>query len=208
MSFPEIEAFAQECAATEVTLYEIPADAWQRTALGDWTLAQLTAHLLRGASRITEYLPLPVEGEPVRDRFSYFRYDPDVQAPAVAQRAIDEAAGVAPEEFVGRFSAGWRASVAAADAHGPDQLLPTIFGVMRLDEYTATRVLEMVVHHLDVRTALDLPPASTPAAARMTMAILEQLLGEARPRNMGRTRFIQAATGRIDSDDPRFPVLR
>jgi len=65
----------------------------------------------------------------------------------------------------------------------------------------------VAVHHLDVRIALDLPPVATPAAARMTMAGLEALLGESRPRNMGRTRFLLAATGRQETEDPRFPVL-
>jgi hypothetical protein len=79
---------------------------------------------------------------------------------------------------------------------------------MRLGDYLATRVVELVVHHLDVRAALDLPPAPTPAAGRLTMEVLEGLLGTPRPRNLGRTRFILAATGRITVDDDRFPVLR
>ena len=207
MSFPEIEAFAEECAAAEETLGAIDDDAWERPALGSWNLAQLTAHLIRAVTRITEYLPLPVDGEPVVDRVGYFRYDAEAQASAIALRAVVEAAAMDPTEMAGRFAAGWRASVAAANDHGRDQVIATIMGPMRLDEYVATRVLEVVVHHLDVRVALDLPPVATPQAARMTMDILEQLLGEARPRNMGRTRFIQAATGRITVDDPRFPVL-
>ncbi len=79
---------------------------------------------------------------------------------------------------------------------------------MRLDDYTATRVLELVVHHMDLRRALDLPPAPTPAAGLLTMRLLEGLLGSPRPHNLGRTRFILTATGRIPSDDPRFPVLQ
>jgi hypothetical protein len=40
------------------------------------------------------------------------------------------------------------------------------------------------------------------------MTLLEGLLGAPKPRNFGRARFIKAATGRITTDDPRFPVLR
>ena len=207
MTFAEIDAFAQECAATEETLAGVPDDAWDRPALGSWNLSQLAAHLVRATTRVTEYLPLPVDGEPACDRVSYFQFDYDAAAAGVAQRSVDEAEGVDPSVWCGRFGAGWRATVVAADTHGPDQLLTTFRGPMRLDEYLATRVLEVVVHHLDVRVALDLPPIPTPAAATMTMGILEQLLGEPRPRNLGRTRFIQVATGRLPSDDPRFPVL-
>lgn len=208
MSFPEIDSFAQECAAVDETLAGIPDDAWSKAALGSWSLAELVTHLVRGVSRITEYLPQPADGGAEFDRVSYFRYDAEAAAAGVAQRAVDEARDVDPVILPSRFTAAWLASQAAARDHGPAQLLPTFRGTMRLDEYVATRVLEVVVHHLDVRTALDLPPLSTPGAARMTMAILEGLLGEPRPRNMGRTRFIQAATGRLSVDDPRFPVLR
>lgn len=208
MPFAELEAFAQECAATDDTLSAVPPDAWARPALGSWTLAQLVAHLVRGVTRVTDYLPQEVTGPPAADRVGYFRYDAEAEAAGVAQRAVQEAAGVEPTTMPGRFTVGWMASAAAAQDHGPEQLLTTFRGPMRLDEYLATRVVEVVVHHLDVRVALDLPPTPTPAAARLTMAVLEGLLGEPRPRNMGRTRFIQAATGRLPVDDPRFPVLR
>ena len=207
MDFPELTAFTEESAAVDETLAGVADDAWERPALGAWNLAQLTAHLVRAATRVTEYLPLPVEGDPVVDRIGYWDFDTDGQAQAIAQRAIDEAAAVDPTHLPGRFAVSWRATCAAANDHGPDQVLHTIMGPMRLDEYLATRVVEITIHHLDVRVALDLPPAPTPSAGRMTMGILEQLLGEPRPRNMGRTRFLQAATGRIPTDDPRFPVL-
>ena len=207
MSFPELAAFVEECTAVDDTLATIPSDGWERPALGSWRLAELVAHLVRGATRVIAYLPEPVPDAPLVDRIEYWRFDADGEAPAIAKRAVEEAAAVEPASLPGRFSMGWRASAAAASDHGPDQLLPTFRGPMRLDEYLATRVVEMVVHHLDVRVALDLPPAPTPGAGRMTMTILEGLLGESRPRNMGRTRFIQAATGRIETDDPRLPVL-
>lgn len=207
MSFPELEAFVEECTAVDDTLAAITPEAWDRPALGTWNMAQLVAHLVRAPTRVTAYLPEPVPDEPVVDRVEYFRFDADAEAAGVAQRAVSEAAAVEASSLPGRFSVGWRASAAAAADHGPAQLLATFRGPMRLDEYLSTRVLECVVHHIDVRVALDLPPAATPAAARMTMEILEGLLGESRPRNMGRTRFIQAATGRLATDDPRFPVL-
>lgn len=209
MEFPEIEAFAEECAAIDQTLANVDEQSWSRPGLGSWSVVELVTHMLRGATRITEYLPLPVgEDAPLIDRVAYWGYDADAESPAIAQRAVEEAAKCEPDELPGRFAAAWRASVAAANVHGAAQVLPTFMGPMRLDEYTATRVLEMVVHHLDLRTALDQPPASTPAAARMTMDGLERLLGEPRPRNLGRTRFILAATGRLQTGDPRFPVLR
>jgi uncharacterized protein (TIGR03083 family) len=207
MSFLELDAFAEECAGAEATLRGIRGEAWSRPALGVWNMAQLVAHLVRATTRVPEYLALPVEDVPLVDRVGYWRFDADAQAPAVAQRAIDEAAAVDQAVLPERFAEGWHTTIAAAELHGPGHVLTTIMGPMRLDEYLATRVLEVVVHHMDVRMALDQPPIATPAAARLTMESLELLLGEPRPRNLGRTRFILAATGRTDTDDPRFPVL-
>ena len=203
----ELAAFVDECTAAEATLARVPDDAWHRPALGTWDVAQLVAHLVRGVSRVAEFRNQPAEGPPVQDRLTYWREVPG-RAPAVAQRAVDEAAASSPAGLRAAFGPAWHASADVARAKGPDALIAALGGVMRLDEYLATRVLEVVIHHMDLRVALDQPPAPTPDAGRLVMELLEGLLGSPRPRNLGRVRFLQAATGRIATDDPRFPVLR
>lgn len=204
----ELDALVDECRTVDVTLADVPGEAWTRPALGEWDLSQLVAHLVGCVSRISAYLDEPVSGPVAVDRVAYWRYDADAESPGIARRAVQRAAQVDAETLPALFAEGWRAAAERASGLPADHVLTTFRGPMRLDEYLATRVLEVTVHHIDVRRALDLPPASTPAAARITMAILEALLGEPRPRNLGRTRFILAATGRTSVDDPRFPVLR
>lgn len=211
MRFEELELFEVEAQAINDTLAGVPDDAWDRPALGEWSIAELVAHLVRVATRVDAYLAVEVDAsEPTVDRVGYFRVDLAAAAPAIAQRAQEDAAGMDPATLVRRFAEGWQASAARAGGLAPDHLLATPHGVMRLDEYLATRVLELVVHHGDLRAALDLPPAapSPPGPARMTHDLLAALLGSPRPRNLGRDRFIRAATGRVPLDDPRFPVLR
>ncbi|MBA2529287.1 MAG: maleylpyruvate isomerase N-terminal domain-containing protein [Euzebyales bacterium] len=207
-TMPELDAFVEECTAVDATLAGVPTDAWVRPALGEWDLSQLVAHLVRGAGRVAVYLDEPAGGPPGVDRVTYWHYDADLESPGVARRAVEEAAKVDAETLPALFAESWRSSAERARELAADHVLPTLRGAMRLDEYVATRVLEVVVHHADVRTVLDLPPVATPAAGRLVMQILEGLLGEPRPRAMGRARFIAAATGRTPSDDPRFPVLR
>lgn len=211
MPFPELDAFRNECQAVDATLAAVASDAWTLPGLGEWSVHELVAHLVRSVNRIAVYLDATGDGDaaepPACDRVGYWRFDLVGEAPAIAARARDEAAGVDPATWPERFADGWRRSAERAAAAGPDAPIRTIRGVMRLDEYAATRVLETVVHHLDLRTALGLPPEPTPAAARLVVADLEALLGEPKPRALGRTRFIRVATGRLPSDDPRFPVL-
>jgi uncharacterized protein (TIGR03083 family) len=208
MAFPELEVFAAEARGVEATLRGVAPDAWARRALGVWTLAELTAHLVRGARLTADYLDEPVGGDTaVCDRVSYFRFDHDGAAASVADRARLEASKYEAHTLPDVFAAAWRRTLDRAGAEDPARLLHTFRGPMRIDEYVPTRILELVVHHHDVRRALELPPAPDPAAERLTAGILEGLLGGPRPRNLGRTRFVLAATGRIPSDDDRFPVL-
>jgi uncharacterized protein (TIGR03083 family) len=205
----ELVAFTAECRAAEATITEIGPASWSRSALGEWNLHELVAHLVGAAGRIAELAVEPVEGAaPACDRIGYWQMDLAAAAPAVAQRARDRADQLPVEELAAAFGRAWRSTAELVARRGPDVLTSTLRGPMRLDEYLATRVVEVCVHHLDVRAALDLPPASTPEGSRLTMATLEGLLGGPRPRNLGRARFILAATGRADSDDPRFPLLR
>ncbi|MGH8898077.1 MAG: maleylpyruvate isomerase N-terminal domain-containing protein [Egibacteraceae bacterium] len=208
MACRELAAFAEECTAIDRTLATVTAEDWGRPGLGEWTIAELVAHLVSGATRIDAYLGRDPGEAPAWDRVSYFQCDLEAVAPAIAERARQDASSIDPGELPARFAGGWRASVDRAAALLPEHVLATFRGPMRLDEYTVTRVVEMVVHHLDLRMALDQPPGPTPAAGRLTMSVLEGLLGSPRPRNLGRTRFILAATGRITSADDRFPVLR
>lgn len=208
MQTRELNALAEECAAIEQTLTEIPDDAWAGPGLGDWSLHELATHLTRSMGRISVYLAEGTQAaSPEIDRFAYYRYDPATVAPGVAERARREAAEIPVGQVAEAFAATSRQAVEDARIRPADELMPSPFGVIALGEYLATRVLEAVVHHIDVRRALDLPPSSTVEAARVTMELLEGLLGEPRPRNFGRNRFILAATGRWQVDDPRFPVL-
>ncbi|MBW3601975.1 MAG: DinB family protein [Actinobacteria bacterium] len=206
----ELEAFTAESEAVDRTLADVPDDAWARPALGVWNLAELVAHLVRGAGRVHAYLDRDPGGDaPACDRVGYYRVGGGAdESQAVARRARELAAATRPGDLPAAFAGAWRQSAARAADLPPDRLIATAHGPMRLREYLATRVLETTVHHLDVLRALERPPVATPAAGRLTMALLEGLLGDRRPRNFGRMRFIMAATGRLEVDDPRMPVLR
>ncbi len=204
----ETEAFRAECAAVDTTLARVPPDAWGRHALGSWNLAELVAHLIRCVTRVTAYADQPVEAErPDVDRFTYYRYDAAAVAPGVAARAVEEASRLRTEDLPRLFAEGWRAEADLVAELPADRLLATIQGAMRLDEYLATRVLEVTIHHLDVRAALDLPATPTPEAGALVSDLLEGMLDGPRPRNLGRVRFLLTATGRLPSNDPRFPLV-
>lgn len=204
----ELDALRSECQRIEATLRGIAAEDWSRPGLGEWDLHTLATHLTRTVGRVIGYLDLePPEGPAELTRVTMYRYDVGKVAPDVAQRARNEAADLPPEQLPEEFGRVWRAAVDKAAGFPADHLVRSPFGSIELADYLATRTTEAVVHHMDVRRALDLPPDPSPDAADVVVEILEGLLGGPRPRNLGRDRFILVATGRIGHDDPRFPVL-
>jgi hypothetical protein len=199
---PELVAFVEEATAAEETLRAASGVDARLPGLGTWTLGELVGHLVGLAGRLDLLARAgTVTGPPALDRSSYF-----AACARTGQGFADPA--VAPGEWAQRFGQAWRASARRFETLDPEVVLGTPYGSIVAVEYLATRVLEVVVHHLDVRAALDEPPVTTPAAGRLTLALLESLLEGPRPRNFGRTRFILAATGRIEVADRRFPVLR
>jgi uncharacterized protein (TIGR03083 family) len=206
MAMPEMDAFAREAGRIERTLAEVGPGDWTRHGLGEWNLGELVFHLIRQADRLAEYRDRPLSGDrAVIDRYTYYRTGAAMAAD-IANRTREGAARVEPESLPDSFAVAWRRS--AESVATPDALIETVMGPMRADDYAATRVVELVVHHMDVRRALDLPPHADAMAARVVAAVLEGMLDGDRPRNLGRTRFILVATGRTPHDDPRFPVLR
>jgi hypothetical protein len=132
MTTVEHSAFVAECEALEATLRGAPEDAWTRPALGEWTLAELTAHVTRGAGRLAEFAREPAADRPARDRVSYWRDDLEAEAPAIAARARDAAAAFNPVEWPDRFAGAWRASADTFAEIGPEALITTQRGPMHL----------------------------------------------------------------------------
>lgn len=209
-TWPERQAFIDECRAAEATLADAATqpDAAERTGIGEWSLPRLVGHLIGVAQRVGQRpsLPTPEEDRAEIDRVGFYvRHMATVEAGTY--RPIDEPSFDDPTTWGEEFARAWRGSDAVLQRTDPDALVPTTYGVMVAREYVATRVLEVCVHHLDVRVALDRAPEATPSAAQLTQDLLERLLPGPRPGNLGRTRFIRAATGRGGYDDERFPVL-
>ena len=119
------------------------------TRLGEWTTAELVAHLTANVAAVTRALEKPTPERAETDLFGYLRAARGV-APAVAQRATDLARGVAPADL----RRGLAEAVAEADAAlrgaDPDRLVLVRLGAISLGDFLVTRCVEGVVHGLDL----------------------------------------------------------
>lgn len=206
-----VAALRAEGAALDPVIAAIRADQWsQPTRLGLWNVRQLTAHLLRGVTRIHTYLQAPVPAEATLTWLDYWRRArQDADPEGIAQRAIDEAVTLDVATVATRWQDAWRSAAVEVEADGADRVLPPPFGAMRLDHYITTRIVEVVVHGLDLRHALGLEQVATPLGLEVAALACEGLLDRPRPAALADdpVGFVLAATGRTPSDDPGLPVF-
>ena len=201
---------AGECARTAETLAGLDEASFALpTRCPPWDVKELAGHLWRGLDRLPSYLAEPPADAAAHDAVSYFRYDAAAEAPEIVTRSAEVAARFdTGAELARSFSEHWRACVDAARAADPARLLRTRASAgIRLDEFCATRVLEVAVHGLDLARALGLEPWITRAGADVTTAILRSLLDGDPPAHWDAVTFIETGTGRRAPDGRDLEVM-
>src|SRR5215469_9183961 len=91
--------------------------------------------------------------------------------------------GKTPADMPGVLRETFAKTVAEARAVPADTVGPGYFAPMRVDEFVASRVVEAVIHGLDLTLALDRDPIATPEGLALTASILDDLLAR---RTLGR----------------------
>jgi uncharacterized protein (TIGR03083 family) len=194
MRFPWDEsrrAFA-DAASEFVRTAALVGDRWQEPGLGEWDVRALVGHTSRSLLTVEEYLARPAATVEVPSAPAYYAATSAMAAgPGVAARGVaaGQALGDDPATAVAGLAARVLPLVERSD--GTD-LLTTLAGGMRLDDYLPTRTFELAVHTCDLATALGLPlvvPATAAAQALRLVSELAVSSGQAGP-------LLLAATGR------------
>jgi uncharacterized protein (TIGR03083 family) len=197
-----LSALREECAAVSEFLGQIEEDEFPGpTRCSAWSVKELVAHMYRDVDNIAVYLARPAPAEATHDSVSYFRYDAAKEAPGVAERAKEVAAGYASAmDLVEAWNDLWPRTVEAAAATDPGRLVMTFGPALTLDEYLRTRVFEIVVHHMDLEDAFGHKCWGTDEAVGIVDEILVDLLGKEPPHELDwdAIDFIERATGRVE----------
>jgi hypothetical protein len=122
--------------------------------------------------------------------------------------------GKTPEQMPDVLASTFAKTVGGARSMAPDTVGPGYYALMRLDEFVASRVVEAVVHGLDLTDALGREPMCTPEGVAVTAAILDELLARrtvpGRPSDLAGDdlAWVRAASGRGPAHpDPRLPLI-
>ncbi len=170
----------------------VPASGWSQPGVGEWTVLELAAHTSRAYTTIADYVRPPAAID-VSSAAEYYRRAlsaPDVDAD-IAERGRSEAVllGADPVNGIEARAAAALHTVAAAP---PGAVCVTRGGTLALGDFLATRVVELVVHTLDLCAALGHADAEPPAeAAQLTMSVVAALASDSSPAVL-----LRALTGR------------
>jgi hypothetical protein len=216
-----IAALDEGLQAVERTLVSLTQDDWRKPtqlepldpAQQPWNVLELAAHFDISIGLSLALVESAQDGQPGRDQVSFFIFDRDKVAPVVYQYALQMASGQTPDSMLRKVRGTFTKTIAVARSTPPETIGSGYYSLMRLDEFIASRVVEAVVHGLDLTDALGRPALETPRATKITAAILDELLARrtvaGRPadlRDEGLA-FVRAASGRGKHPDPRFPLI-
>jgi len=178
-----------------------------------WTLFELAGHFDISIGLTVMLMAEPQAGQVGRDRVSFFIFPRSEVAPVVYDYAYTMVEGKTPAQMPDTLAATFAKTVEGARSLAPDTIGPGYYALMRLDEFVASRVVEAVVHGLDLTDALGRDPMATREGVAVTAAILDELLARktvaGRPAGLGDDMaWVRAASGRgPEHPDPRLPLI-
>jgi uncharacterized protein (TIGR03083 family) len=199
-----------------------PAD-WERPTLlrppdpdqPPWTVLQLAAHFDVFMGLTMGLVAEPTAAQPVVDRASFYISVSDRAkvSPVIYQYIVDHAQGHTPATITDKVDETFKQALEAIRTTPPDTIGPGFFGPMRLDEFVATRLVEVQVHGMDLTDALGARPLAMSRVTTMAAEVLDEVLARravpGRPADLegDDLGFVRAAAGRGEHPDPRLPVV-
>lgn len=172
-----------------------PAE-WDRPATDAWTVRELVAHTSRAFLTVEQYLAAPTGTAGPASTAEYFAQALDLPGihDDVAARGRDQVGALGDDPPAAVADLAGRV-VALVRDRSDDAPVGTFLGDMALVDYLPSRVVELVVHTLDLTDALGRPPALGAAPARVVLAALAETAA-LRPGLADPAALVRALTGR------------
>ena len=167
-------AFQQAASFFVGTVSSVQPDQWDRPALGSWSVRDLTGHASRALLTVETYLGHSATAVEVDTSADYFlKALASIGEPTqVMQRGRQAGAALGDDPARAVRDTAERVLDLVSRA-GEAEIVATPVGGMRLGDYLPTRTFELVVHTLDLASAIDAPvqPSSEATAVSLELAI-------------------------------------
>src|SRR5689334_4086271 len=204
-----VEVLAAELGRVEAAFRGLTGPEWAtftklvpvQEDLPHWTVFELAGHFDISIGLTAMLLEGRGDLQPARDRTSFFINPRSETGPVVYSYAYTMVEGKSPSTMAADLADSFARMIAAVRGVPEDTVGPGYFAPMRVDEFVASRVVEAVVHGLDLTLPLGRPAIATADGIAVTAAILDDLLARrtvgSRPNALGNDLdWITAASGR------------
>ena len=195
-------------------------DQWRRPTLlmpvdpdlPKWTVFELAGHFDIAIGLTRMLIAGREDAQPARDRTSFFINPRSETGPVVYAYAYTMVEGKTPAGLPGVLAETFTKTIAEARAVPASLVGPGYFAPMRVDEFVASRIVEAVIHGIDLAQALGSPYFATADGIAVTASILDDLLARRttgrRPAELSDDMdWILAASGRAESGNNRLPLI-
>ena len=177
-----------------------------------WTLFELAGHFDISIGLTRMLISSKDPGQVGRDRVSFFIFPRSEVAPVVYDYAYTMVEGKTPAQMPDVLRETFSKTIDESSTTAPDTVGSGYYALMRLDEFVPSRVVEAVVHGLDLTDALGRPSIASSEAVALTAGILDELLARrtvsGRPSDLvDDFAWVRAASGRTEHPDPRLPLI-
>jgi hypothetical protein len=221
----DVQLLGAELVQVEQAFHGLADSDWRRPtllqspggSLPPWTIFELAGHLDIAIGVTRMLMASQQDGQVGRDRVSFFIFSRAQVAPVFYDYAYTMVEGKSPGQMADVLASTFTSTIAEARAASPDVVGRFEFDdgdetLMRLGEFVPSRMVEAVVHGLDLTDALGQDPIATPEGVAMTAALLDELLARltvpGRPADLTEDlAWVRAASGRAPHPDPRLPLL-
>ncbi|WP_433666992.1 maleylpyruvate isomerase N-terminal domain-containing protein [Nocardia sp. CA-136227] len=146
------------------------------TPCAPWTVTELLAHVVAGIERVTDGLTVPEPATAPLNAVNYYNpriFDAQANIERVALAQHGATAYPSGRAVVAALDAAWPLAHDSARREPDDRRVMTRWNIgMGLTDFLITRVAELALHGLDLATALDRAPWTTPEAADIVTTLL------------------------------------
>jgi hypothetical protein len=216
----DLRTLAAELDRVEQAFRGLSESDWRRPTLlqpvnetqARWTLFELAGHFDISIGLTRMLIAGLQQGQVGRDRVSFFIFHRPEVAPVVYDYAYTMVAGKTPAQMPDVLHETFAKTIEESRATPPEAVGPGYYALMQLGEFVPSRVVEAVVHGLDLTDALGADPIATGEGVALTAVILDELLARrtvaGRPADLADDMaWVRAASGRSPHDDPLLPVI-
>ena len=216
----DVQMLEAELARVEQAFRGLAESDWRRPTLlrpleetlPHWTLFELAGHFDISIGLTRMLISSQQDGQVGRDRVSFFIFSRVEHAPTVYDYAYTMVEGKTPAEMPDVLAETFTRTIEEARANSPDVVGSGYYALMRLGDFVPSRVVEAVVHGMDLTDTLGQDTIATPEGVAMTAAIFDELIARrtvpGRPADLtDDLAWVRAASGRAPHADPRLPLV-